>query len=142
MSLPARCGDRTGLARRFARLWREWIRTRKAVAKLDRCGPVQTANVAHDIGMTGRELRTLAGKWPDSGDLLALRMQGLDLTSIEPEVMRDLQRVCTLCDGKSKCRRDFATNPLDPAWERYCPNAPTFAALVAERAGGSKTMRT
>lgn len=142
MSLPARCDDRASLVRRFARLWREWIRTREAVAELDRCGPVATASVARDIGLTGQDLRILAGKWPDSSDLLAQRMQGLDLARIEPEVVRDLQRVCTQCAGKSKCRRDLATNPLDPAWQEYCPNAPTFAALVAERAGRNKTMRT
>jgi hypothetical protein len=98
--------------------------------------------MAHDIGMTGPDLRTLAGKWPDSGELLSQRMRGLDLPRIEPEVMRDLQRVCTLCAGKTKCRRDLAANPLDPAWQRYCPNTPTFTALIAERAGRSKTTRT
>jgi hypothetical protein len=109
----------------------------KAMAELDRCGPVETANMARDLGMSGRELRTLAGKWPDSGDLLSQRMHGLGLARVEPEVMRDLQRVCTLCAGKSKCRHDLATNPLDPAWKRYCPNEPTFAALIRERAGAS-----
>jgi hypothetical protein len=112
------------------------------VAALDGCGPSETARIARDLGVGGPELRVLAGKWPDSSDLLSRRMKEIKLDGattarIEREVFRDLQRVCTLCASKRKCQHDLARNPADPAWREYCPNATTLAALAAERRIGA-----
>jgi hypothetical protein len=52
--------------------------------------------------------------------------------------MRDLQRVCTVCGSKRRCAHELAKNPSDPAWQKYCPNATTLAALVAERAAKTR----
>ena len=51
----------------------------------------------------------------------------------EPQVLRDLERVCTLCGKKRKCEHDLMIHPSHPAWTQYCPNAPTLSALIAER---------
>jgi uncharacterized protein DUF6455 len=136
MFLTAR--TRPGLIRRLARRWREWAGRRRTLAAFDVCGPGETVRIARDLGVGGAELRVLVGKWPDSSDLLSRRMKEIKLddattVGIEPEVFRDLQRVCTLCASKRKCQHDLARNPADPAWREYCPNATTLAALAAER---------
>jgi hypothetical protein len=86
--------------------------------------------------VSGAELRVLAGKWPD--DLLSRRLKQVELDAAEivrsePEVVRDLQRVCTVCGSKRKCDHDLANRRSDSAWVKYCPNATTLDALVAER---------
>src|SRR6516165_2797871 len=58
------------------------------------------------------------------------------ITQADPQVMRDLQRVCTVCGSKRRCAHELAKNPSDPAWQKYCPNATTLWALAAEWAAG------
>jgi hypothetical protein len=121
-----------------ARWWRGWKAARADVASLDRCGADETERMAHDIGVSAPELRALAGKWPDSADLLNRRLAGLALDPttirrIEPQVLTDLQRVCTMCRSKRKCEHDLAVDVRDPVWREYCPNVVTLDALGAER---------
>jgi hypothetical protein len=109
------------------------------MADLDCCGPAEVARIARDVGISGADLSILAGKWPDLGDLLYWRMNEINLdrkevTQADPQVMRDLQRVCTVCGSKRRCEHELAKNPSDPTWQKYCPNATTLSALTAERA--------
>jgi hypothetical protein len=120
-----------------AQWWRNWTAARANVASLHCCGADETARMAHDLGVTTPELRALAGKWPDSADLLNDRLAALDLDRaeiqhVEPRVLADLQRVCTMCT-KRACKHDLAQRPDDPVWREYCPNVGTLDALAAER---------
>jgi hypothetical protein len=121
-----------------ARWWRGWKAARADMASLDRCGADETERMAHDIGVSVPELRALAGKWPDSADLLNRRLAALALDPatikrIEPQVLTDLQRVCTMCRSKRKCEHDMAGDADDPVWRQYCPNVVTLDALSEER---------
>ena len=96
----------------------------------------EAEHIARDLNVSGAELRVLASKWPD--DLLSQRLAQLNLDAAEivhtePQVVRDLQRVCTVCGSKRKCNHDLANHPSDSAWVKYCPNATTLGALIAER---------
>jgi hypothetical protein len=138
MSLSAQTND-TKSVRRLVRWWHDWIKRRSAMAQLGCCDRAEVARIAHDVGISSEELYTLSGKWPDSADLLLRRLDeskldAAEIKKVEPQVMRDLQRVCTLCASKRKCSHDLATKPSDPAWQTYCPNTTTLKALIAERA--------
>jgi hypothetical protein len=128
---------------RFARWWRVSISRHSTVAALSHCGPAEATRIAHDIGVSGAaELRVLAGKWPDSTDLLSHRMRQINLDAakivrVEPQVVRDLERVCTLCASKRRCSRDFAKGRSASSWQAYCPNTMTLRALIAD-AGRSR----
>lgn len=109
----------------------------RAVRSLS-CGERELDRVAQDVGVTRGELCILAGKWPDSAEQLTQRMDRIgldeaDVAATEPQVMRDLQRACSSCASRRRCARDLAQNSSDPVWRYYCPNATTFAALLAER---------
>ena len=137
--IPLRtANDRWPFARWVARRWRDWWGRRQAVAELDCCGEREMDRIAQDVGVPRGELCVLAGKWPDAAQELTRRMDrvGLDqddVTAVEPQVVRDLQRVCSLCASKRRCEHDLLARPNDPVWQDYCPNAPTFFALLAER---------
>jgi glycerol-3-phosphate dehydrogenase len=136
---------RPGFLPRLARWWREYAGRRSTVAALADCGPAESARIAHDVGVSGAaELRVLAGKWPNSADLLARRMRQIkvdaaEIVQVEPEVVRDLERVCTLCASKRRCSRDFAKERSPSSWQAYCPNTMTLKALTAERSAGART---
>ena len=125
--------ERPGLFGQFGRWFRAWSHRRARLAELDGCGPAEMEHMARDLGMSRGELSVLAGKWPDSADLLSRRLEQVDLARVEPQVLRDFERVCTLCGSKRKCEYDLTVHPTNPAWTKYCPNAPTISALMAER---------
>jgi glycerol-3-phosphate dehydrogenase len=134
-----------GFLPRLARWWREYAGRHSTVAALADCGPTESARIAHDVGVSGAaELRVLAGKWPNSADLLARRMRQIklhaaEILQVEPEVVRDLERVCTLCASKRRCTRDFAKERSPSSWQAYCPNTMTLKALIAEHSAGVRT---
>jgi len=124
--------------------WRNWTAVRANMASLDCCGADEAGRIAHDVGVTTSELRALAGKWPESADLLNRRLAALELDPeeirrAEPGVLPDLQRVCTMCANERECEHDLASDPSDPVWREYCPNVMTLDASTAERAKSAKT---
>jgi hypothetical protein len=136
MSIAVAAEERLSIARKLACWWRVWRRRRKGMAEIGSLGRDELARMAQDVGVEGAELRVLAGKWPSAADLLGRRTQvvGLDLSrDVDPPVMRDMQRVCSLCASKRRCRHDLARAPSDPVWRRYCPNAGTIDAVMEER---------
>lgn len=128
----------------FTRWWRNWIGNRSTQAELHRMGPADWSGIAREIGASPSELRSLAGKWPDSAELLLRRMNTLQLehpavARALPAVARDLTRLCSLCEAKKQCRHDLDTHAVSLTWRRYCPNSSTLLALVEDRGGRSSS---
>lgn len=118
--------------------WHNFLKTRATLSEVDNLDPSELSRVAHDLNLNGVELRTLAGKWPDSADLLsqrlaALRLDQPALSRTEPAVLRDMERVCANCSEKSHCSHDIDVNPTSAEWRTYCPNVETLDALETER---------
>lgn len=116
--------------------WRNWRAARESVGELDGCG-TELTRIARDIGLAPGELYTIAAKRPDSADPLRRRLEALHvdpaaLRRDDPLVMRDLERVCSVCGSRRRCERDLARFPEDAAWREYCPNAMTIDALGSE----------
>lgn len=113
---------------------RDWV---SGQAELDIYGDEGVERMAHDAGISAPELRELARHGSRSSELLLERMAALHLEEDEvlrrePAVLRDLQRVCSLCDARRRCACDLARDPSDPVWKRYCPNVQTLTALSTE----------
>lgn len=105
------------------------------LSELDRS---EFEQVARDLNLSRYELQRLSGGNGSSPALLHQRMADFDLvpealTREHPEVMRDLQRVCGMCDATKRCASEFASNA--PASDRsdYCPNTQTLQALEQEK---------
>ncbi len=123
--------------------WHDWKERRDSVAALESCGRGEVARIAHDLSLSPGELRSLARKGHDSADQLYRRMDqlGLDGDSISqsnPRAMWEMQRACSLCVSKGRCRHDFARGAAAAAWHPYCPNDDMLGALVA---GGAHLAR-
>lgn len=123
------------LGKFFAEWWQGLKGDRGCLADLDQCGPDEVRRMARDLSLTTGELRALAGT-SGSADLLYRRMAdlGLDqaeLALAEPNVMRDMQKLCTLCASKARCQYDLL-RCADPStsWRAYCPNDETLHGLT------------
>jgi hypothetical protein len=115
----------------------EWWRNLRAASvrldELHNCGD-DIGAIARDVGLSRSDLCTIAAKRPDAADQLKLRLEALHLDRAavlrtDPLVVRDLERVCTVCGSKRQCKRDWVRHPDDEVWRAYCPNAHTLEAL-------------
>jgi hypothetical protein len=117
-------------------LWQRWRDWRQMQSEFAVCGEEGVERMAHDSGLSVNELQELATHGPQSADLLLKRMKELDLdpnevAQVEPQVFRDLQRVCTLCGAHKRCAAALEQDPDNPAWKGYCPNVQTLTSLDA-----------
>jgi hypothetical protein len=127
---------RSSFGSAVARWWRNWTGNRAGLSDLNQFYPDSIDRIASEVGVNASEMRTLAGKWPDSADLLSRRMASLHLdpqhlNRTEPAVTNDLKRLCSLCAAKRRCENDLDTKAVDPVWRQYCPNTTTLTALIA-----------
>jgi hypothetical protein len=135
MSALPRGRTSRSLTKAIFQWWRNWTR-RSSALELRCCGEDEVERIAKDLGLSASELRRVTKLGPGSADLLLRRMAALDLdrkevSRTEPRTFQDLQRVCSMCNSKRRCRRDLTRDAADPVWEDYCPNAATLMALNA-----------
>ena len=115
-----------------------WVRNRKLPRQDGRCfdqlSDFEVARMARDAGLSAHELRSIAQLSPDAAQLLSRRMGvlNLDVDSVletDMNLMRDMQRLCSICDVKRQCERDLIIRPDNPVWQQYCPNECTLMEL-------------
>jgi len=124
----------------LAAWWRRQRSIHQNQDNLAAFSPDEMARIAQDVGLSPSELRSLAGHCSDAADLLDQRLGvvGLDpkaLARTVPNELRDMERLCTLCQSKGRCARDLAAGPYDPVWRQYCPNEATITELAADARG-------
>ena len=112
--------------------YRKW-RDASETAGLADCPPADVERIAKDIGLTIADLRALERtdeplQLPRM--LAALRIDAAELARTEPAALRDLQRVCALCDSKRRCRTELAAGDAARTYEGFCPNALTLKTLA------------
>jgi hypothetical protein len=127
-------GNRRPIIAALADWWRNWREGTNAAAELARCDTGEMVRIAADVGVSPADLQSLARHGRHEADLLTERLIALDLDEAElarheTATLRDLQRVCTVCSSKGRCRHDLREDPDDPAWKEYCPNARALQTL-------------
>jgi len=128
-------------SRKLAEWWRRVRAKRKSLDELARFGG-GLERLARDLNLSAWDLRAVVAKWPTGGDLLGRRLTMLQLdpatfSSGQSAAVRDLERVCSLCDSKARCEHDLAGRAPNPEWRDYCLNVPTLDALQRETIPGS-----
>jgi hypothetical protein len=98
--------------------------------ELERCGD-DIRRIAADSGLSVADLRRLVSLGPDAAALLPHMMEALNLdpAATPPEVLRDLQRVCSLCRNKTECTCELARGSADASYMDFCPNTETLRSL-------------
>ena len=121
----------------------DWVKNyRYAVClneDLANCGPDEVRKIANDLGMTPVDLRELASKGPGAADLLkkmllALKVDPKALSEIDQHVTRDLQRLCTTCGAKRRCKHELAAGTAVKNMHEFCPNAVSLETLFKSSA--------
>ena len=106
------------------------------------CSPDEVMNIARDLRLSTAELQELARKGPNAADLLlkmlvALKVDPVALEKADPQVMRDLQRLCTTCGAKKRCEHELVQGTAGEHFREFCPNAFTLDALLDQKSRSS-----
>ena len=120
------------LRRLIARVVKSFWGKKAAIDELFGCDASEMTRVAQDLGISAADLRALANRDKTAADLLYRRLESLRLNpaSVDPAVMRDLQRCCSTCDSKQLCAHELEDKPKGARWPTYCPNEDTIAAIA------------
>jgi hypothetical protein len=110
--------------------WSDWNASREYEA----LGPAGRRALARDAGVATDVLDRIFSRRRSAGQELPRLLRTLDLQPGEvrqrhPDVVRDMQAVCSTCAVARRCRRDLARHVSRATFETYCPNAQTIAAL-------------
>jgi uncharacterized protein YjiS (DUF1127 family) len=116
-------------------IFAHWLKRRQDRSHdLDGLSRSDLHRIAKDIGISVADLRKLERSGSDQ--LMLPRMMavlGLDPASVkraEPALFSDLQRVCALCDEKTRCARAFAKGDAATTYETFCPNASSLKGVA------------
>jgi hypothetical protein len=114
----------------LGRWWSDWNAARAYHA----LGSDLKESLARDAGIPLDMLSRIASRGKSAGQelprlLRALDLQPGDVRQRHPDVVRDMQAVCSTCAVVRRCRRDLARQVSRATFQTYCPNAQTIAAL-------------
>jgi hypothetical protein len=132
---PALCSNPLlELRRLIARVVKSFWGKKAAIDELFGCDASEMTRVAQDLGISAADLRALANRDKTAADLLYRRLESLrrDPASVDPAVMRDLQRCCSTCVSKQLCAHELEDAPKGAKWPTYCPNDDTIAAIATD----------
>ena len=112
----------------------DWLKHRRELSEIRQMDRSDFDRIASELQVSPGELDTLVRRGPHAADELPklLKALGIDPTGLartEPLVLRDMERVCSLCHHKRECDRDLAAGTSADHYEGYCLNAPTIDAL-------------
>jgi hypothetical protein len=106
--------------------------------QLGQCEPDEVMRVARDLGVTSNDLLEFERKGPGAADLLqkmlfALHVDPKVIANTDPQIMRDLQRLCITCSEKKRCEHELANGTASEHFRDFCPNAFTLDALFDQK---------
>ncbi|SRR5579871_727490 len=112
----------------------DWLKHRRERNELRRLDDAEFTRIAGDLQISPDDLDILVEKGPHAADELVrlLEALGIDETRLarsQPLVLRDMERVCALCQNKRECDHDIVAGTSVERYKDYCPNASTIAGL-------------
>jgi uncharacterized protein YjiS (DUF1127 family) len=112
----------------------DWLKHRRELNELRQMDRADFDRIADDLLISPGELDKLVRHGPHAADELPVMLKalGIDarkLARIEPMLLRDMERVCALCNQKARCDRDLIAGTAADHYESYCLNAATIDCL-------------
>jgi transcriptional regulator with XRE-family HTH domain len=112
----------------------DWLKRRRELNEMRQMDRSDFDRIAGDLRVTPDDLNELVRQGPHSADelpkmLKALGINEASLARAQPLVLRDMERVCAMCNHKRQCDRDLIAGTAAEHYEDYCLNAPTINEL-------------
>ena len=115
----------------------DWLKHRRELNEMRQMDTGDFDRIASELQVTPADLNELVRRGPHAADelprlLKALGIDKSDIARTEPLVLRDMQRVCALCNHKRRCDADLAAGFSAEDYKDYCANAHTIESLGRE----------
>jgi hypothetical protein len=112
----------------------DWLKHRRELREMREMDAANFNQIAGELRMSSDDLEALVRQGPHAADelpkmLTALGVNQQDLERSQPHVLRDMERVCSLCSHKRQCDRDLAAGTAAEHYEEYCGNTDTIRGL-------------
>ena len=112
----------------------DWLKHRRELKEMREMDAVNFNQIATDLRISSADLEALIHRGPHAADelpkmLRALGIDQADLARTEPLVLRDMERVCSLCNRKRQCGHQLAAGTAAAHYDEFCGNAPTIDGL-------------
>ena len=109
----------------------DWLKHRQELSEIRQANRGDFDSIAQDLRVSPIDLERLVAAGPHSADEMPQMLKSLgieveDLVRTEPLMVRDMQRVCSLCRDKARCHGELAAGTAAEHYEEFCPNAPTI----------------
>ena len=111
-----------------------WLKHRREMNEIRQLDRADFDRIASDLRIAPDDLEELVRHGKHSADELPVMLQQLGINAeglgrAQPLLLRDMERVCSLCTHKGQCDRDLADGTAAANYHGYCANAATIEAL-------------
>ncbi|QAU44264.1 DUF6455 family protein [Bradyrhizobium guangzhouense] len=111
-----------------------WLKHRREMAEMRQLDRSDFDRIANDLRIAPDDLEELVRHGKHAADELPKMMEqlGIDAEALgraQPLLLRDMERVCSLCGHKGQCDRDLADGTAAEKYHGYCGNAATLESL-------------
>ena len=112
----------------------DWLKHRRELKEMREMDAASFDQIASDLRISSADLEQLVRQGPHAADelpkmLRALGIDQADLARTEAHVLRDMERVCSVCNHKRRCDYELAAGTAGANYEEYCGNASTIDGL-------------
>jgi uncharacterized protein YjiS (DUF1127 family) len=115
-------------------IFSNWLKHRQEIRELRELDSGEFSRIAQELCITPADLEAFVRQGPHAADELPklLKVLGIDgaaLARTQPLMLRDMERVCTLCQQKAQCDQDLGAGTSAQHYAEYCLNAATIDEL-------------
>ena len=111
-----------------------WLKHRRELNEMRQLDRADFDRIASDLRISPDDLEELVRHGKHSADELPVMLEQLGISAdglgrAQPLLLRDMERVCSLCAHKTRCDRDLADGTAAENYHGYCANASTLESL-------------
>lgn len=111
-----------------------WLKHRRELSELRQLDRFDFDRIANDLRIAPDDLEDLVRHGHHAADELTKMLEQLGISAdrigqVQPLLLRDMERVCSLCHHKARCDRDLADGTAAENYHGYCGNASTLESL-------------
>lgn len=111
-----------------------WLKHRRELNEMRQLDRSEFDRIAGDLRIAPDDLDELVRHGGHAADELPKMLEQLGINTdglgrVHPLLLRDMERVCSLCQHKAQCDRDLAAGTAAENYHGYCGNASTLESL-------------
>ncbi|PJG50415.1 hypothetical protein CVM73_36555 [Bradyrhizobium forestalis] len=111
-----------------------WLKHRREMNEMRQLDRADFDRIASDLRIAPDDLEELVRHGRHAADELPKMLEQLGINAeglgrAQPLLLRDMERVCSLCNNKVQCDRDLADGTAAENYHGYCGNAATLESL-------------